>query len=1261
MYKINRKLRKSVSPIIATVLIIALTVAAAATVWIVVNNLLSVDEKLDAKLSLEGFYDFDGNGRADLAVYEIVATGQGSLSLSTATITLTNSTLSDTAWQVMNNSASTVVALQPAYLFIRSTTPSAEFVKDVSVSLKIDIAGATISLTSAIATIEEGPALVFDVSSEAAGLNSEAAIRLAHQQRYDELRLLAETTLVANLKVVIFNARSGFPAGTANYTDDNGHVSFRLMPGYYYARVYYANTFKTSESFYHPASILDFAKAHAISLPNVYRTVSVHYSENSLPTADATVKVHQKAVVSGQVYESVVDQQAVTDVNGTVDFVLPSAEYKFLAYKDTPNPAASSWVDVDSQSDVYINTEPGVIYVRVSNGAGAPVANAPVSAYAVVGSASSYVDREVTNSTGYVKFTISATDFKFKVQYGQTYSSNIYKVVPDSVIEYILSGNSLLMNVTSSTGVAVSNTYIYLYDEYGRNLGYGLTNSSGYLPFYGLSDGSYYLKYYAGSTTHTTNVFTLTGDLTYHLQISGTVFYANVTKDGTPRVKQYVYFMSATNQYLGWSQTNSSGIAVFIAGTNQSSYLRVSLYSPTLGTQIYRSDLFYPSEGAVIQLQLTGESVEVHVEDQSGTSLTYKYVNAYNQAGEVIYQGRTNADGNVTMILPTNTIVTVGMDYGVIIQSSPFNTSITHSINLVITTANFNINVKDASGNDLSGARVYLYVASTQWTYLGYGTTDSNGLAAFSAPAGGNYRVYVYNSNPYFYFYSGNFTISDGATVVIQPSSFTINVKAPDGTPLVSEYVYLYTPQGSYAGYGRTDANGNASMTITNNSQYYVYLYRFGYSSDLFTATAGGLKNITIVGDKIQLQVVDGSGANYIPSTTWQAAYVYYANGTYVGYQYLNTTGAASYWLQNGEDYYFRVWMNGRELFTSTFTVAGAATKTLQIVGEQLTVHVAIDGSSVQNAYLYLYDATTDRYLAYGHTDTNGNVTYNSVLNGTYYVRIYSNSIRQISTVFTVNGTSSFVFSIATTTLTVNLYQHNANTKEQGARVYLRTFEGYYSGYATTNSSGQATFSVAVNGTYYYYAYYSALSQYVYSDVFTLTTPSTIDLRPVAITVHIADSANRDVQGMRAILLNSGVESGYAVSDANGNATVYGNNGTSYYASATKYSTRYGYAYTTPSALLAVDGVSTTINIGGGNVYMHVTDGNGNPVPSTYVYLYKPIGNSYEWTGYYVTTNSTGYANFIGVGEGTYVAYSYGVYSNNFLVYQATTSVDLNV
>ena len=1249
--------RKAVSPIVATMLLIAIVVAAAASVALLVNYYINKGSSIyDVSLSEDKFYDFDGDGKADLAVFDLTTKTVNSVPIANVSVIFSNGVFVGDSWWSLPLTSDSISASEPGKLVITAGKSSEQFSIGDSYTLIFSMAGGNAKLTGSVTEINPTDPLTFQLQDSTV-ISATLRMQLemaASRNEPDAVELLqAGGRKLKGIKVVPFDARKDLPASVEKVTDDNGKASFRLRAGKYYLKIYISPTdVKKTAVFTHPARLDNFKLFRKVPIKSQIQAVNVHYSENDVPVDGATIYSYKKVIVNNKVVEQVTGISKTTNINGSATFYLLNGEYKFNAYHGSTVPASSSFVDVSQTKDVYINTNPGVVYVKVLQQNNVGISSAFVRAYSVIGSSATYVGYKYTNATGYAAFSIPASEFKIQVTKGKTYNSGIFKVVPGSVYEFYLDGNHLSVNVTTSSGDPVSSIYVSLYDEFGRALSSQRTNNTGFADFYGLKNGSYYLKYYAGSSYHSTSKFSVNSDLVYNITIQGLVIYANVTNpNGSPRQNQYVYLMSSKdNKYLGFARTNTSGIATFITtvSENTSVYLRTYFYISGKYTQA-RSLSFNATNGMVVQFKLGGTLVEVHVQDNSGNPIKYTRVNAYLN-GEIYVTQYLNANGNATFALLPNTNYTIGIDYGTIIQTAVFNTSITTSVLLVVNVVPFTIHVKNSDGTNLANARVYLYAATSGWVYLGYSTTDSNGKANFNAPESGMYRVYVYSYSPYLYFYSSNFTITNGGTVVVQPASTTIRLMTTSGQPLKNSYFYLYTLQNSYAGWGKTNSTGYATVTISNGSTYKIRMGSL-YSKPI-TLVENTVNTVLFDLVTIYVKLVDSNGNGFQPPNSWTYTYIYFnSNNSYIGYGVFNSSGIATVLAPNNTELVARLYLSGREILSSPFNSSDGLVTTIVVIGHQLTVRILNNGSALQNAYVYLYSSELGTYSGWAKTNTTGYAVFSFVINDSYYLRIYKYPVvSQKSSTFNVTGNTLFEYSLATTTVSVSVYQIDSTSKVGADQwVYLRTTEGYWGGWAKTNASGVAVLNAVVNASYLAYSYYPGKG-YVYSNLFNATANKNVEIHPVPIYIRVLDGANNTVPQMRVYLSYQGIQAGYGYTNSSGVATVYANNQSKYVLVVTKAYFTYGQSYI-GGQITAKSGDIHEVNIGGGTVYVKLIDYDGTPLTSAYVYLYLPSGNGYyQWTGYYAITNSSGIATFLGVGDGTYVAYSYqlGIYSSEF-------------
>ncbi|MBI4032836.1 carboxypeptidase regulatory-like domain-containing protein [Candidatus Berkelbacteria bacterium] len=246
--------------------------------------------------------------------------------------------------------------------------------------------------------------------------------------------------------------------------------------------------------------------------------------------------------------------------------------------------------------------------------------------------------------------------------------------------------------------------------------------------------------------------------------------------------------------------------------------------------------------------------------------------------------------------------------------------------------------------------------------------------------------------------------------------------------------LYSYSSNGSYS--GSTNIFGSATIASTSSPNTLSVYSRYWSSITLSTSSAiSAGTTLSIVLNNVTNPGVPG----------YYFAHVYTTNyGTEID-------GSASW---NGD-------------YPSAFFQIGSAPN---VTG---TVSVGETGIPYASFYLSTSDYTKSYY---GYTDKNGRYGIGNVTAGTYTLRVYPPSsynttstatvykTPDASTVTVTDGstvTKNISFESPTKTLTVNLQRSNG-TGISGAQVWVSSsgYSSYGYGSATTNSSGNATFTV---------------------------------------------------------------------------------------------------------------------------------------------------------------------------------------------------------
>ena len=120
--------RKAVSPIIAAILLIALVIISVGAVATMVFYFMQTDDDASEKLdiSLDGFFDLDGDGAADAAVFKVSNEALESIEIGDAILTISNDTIAGTTWTKLSEIFPERISSTSSIYVIISTYSSVE-------------------------------------------------------------------------------------------------------------------------------------------------------------------------------------------------------------------------------------------------------------------------------------------------------------------------------------------------------------------------------------------------------------------------------------------------------------------------------------------------------------------------------------------------------------------------------------------------------------------------------------------------------------------------------------------------------------------------------------------------------------------------------------------------------------------------------------------------------------------------------------------------------------------------------------------------------------------------------------------------------------------------------------------------------------------------------------------------------------------------------------------------------------------------------
>ena len=1283
---IKNNLRKGVSPVVATILLLTISVALVTVGFIVYNQYKNSipTQGEPARLNIIGIssYDFSNDSKGDSLYLTLKNTG-----LSTATFILNNSEviISNTThtfngWSVFNGTDTTIEPSEIGYLVI-VTQISSQQITPGNYHLSINLREyGQIEFDFTITEILPGGSVRVSVTSPISTLLLKEAQQLLQNGEFDLAQALLQPQLNQNPSeypvpgaTINIIDQYGFAVATKQ-ASEVGTAIFKLFPGNYSVKVSLGDLSVTTGYFIHPANI-EAPQADTIvtaRFSSVIHQVIIKFTVDGTPKANVPIYAIKQVSVGTTTIETIVPWTPIfTNQNGEALLYLTAGDYKFRAIYLGASVKTITY-QINSPKNITINVEVGPITVHIRDKLGTPLSNTWVAIYGIQGSGNNkyqtYLGSRYTNETGYAKFGGILTQ-RFKISiYSLNFVSETYLVVPGNIYEIIIPGNTLYINATNTKGDPVPNMYFYAYDSNGRYVGYGRTNTTGIGALYGLSPDNYSLTYYLNWYSTYKETISFNETMMYNVTIPGIIIYANVSQvldDGngsyyfSPLPNHWIYMINQkTGAYVAYAYTNNSGIATFYVSAatfnpNDTYVFRTWYYSYGHYSYYTSAPFNLTINGQIINFTVGGVPIYYRVEDTSGNPATGFRAYLFDNETDwwVSYSWGMNSSGwGVLYGIPGRQYFVVVTHGTLEANSTVFTATAGHQeIFTGFQKVSFQVRVLDENNNPISNRYVYLLLKDKYYgyaLYYQYDYTNSQGYADFTGYQGADYLVRTYYTT---YFTEFIHNVNDGAVYTIRPNTVYVHLMAKDGTPITGRYFYVYLANTNvYITWGpTTNSTGYSKISLAVGGEYEIRVYGLGtrYAiSDPFNITTSN-QVIDLYFDVIKIYAIakdeQGTPLNQIIGYNYYM-YLYTSNGTYVSYGYSNSSGWVTFYALNGSEYQVVLgYYFGRRIESDPFNATEGKQITVTITGMKIYVNVTRDGLPVSNAYVYMY-TETNRYSGWARSNSSGIATFYGVLNGTYYVRTYMNGYYVKSDYF--NATDGLIVNVSSIKQDVTIRVLNANGQPQSGRyVYLLTLEGYWVYGGTTNSAGYVTISASLNAIYkartYMYPESGAAYTAVSSKFFNNTgTQGTIIIQPTKIYVNVTDGANHPVINRYVYLMQNGTYDSYGRTNSSGIAIVWGVENTTYYVRVYNYGFDYYNftAFTTPT-----DGtpIYTGINVGGGHVYVRVLNAQGSPVANSLVQLYA---QGQTWRAGYAYTNDTGWAVFYSVGNGT----SYKVYSS---------------
>ena len=444
--------------------------------------------------------------------------------------------------------------------------------------------------------------------------------------------------------------------------------------------------------------------------------------------------------------------------------------------------------------------------------AAVPLAGCRVYACTAGGDYAGY--SQLTDTYGQTAFTLPEGSYRFRVYYDRAYWWSQVVTYPGSAT--IAIPGSTAVTVTAA-GAPLEGSWVYACTPEGAYAGCKPTDVSGQVAFT-LPEGSYRFRVYCDRAYWWSQVTASPGSTIIDIPAATVV---TVTTAEGPLQGSWVYAYTAEGAYAGCSRlTDASGQA-----------------SLTLPQGSYRFRAYY--DGAYWWSPVTTSPGSTIIDIPAATVVTITTAEGplggcwvYGYTAEGAYAGcsrLTDASGQASFTLSEGSYkFRIYYDRGYWwsqVITSPGSAIIDIPAATLVTVT--------VAGAPLQGSWVYAYTADG--AYAGCSRlTDASGRASFTLPDG-SYKFRAYCDGAYWW----SPAITCGGSTTIDIPSATVVAVTASGTPLQGSWVYAYTAEGRYAGYGATDASGQASFTLPAGSYRFRVYYDGAYRWSQVVASPG--------------------------------------------------------------------------------------------------------------------------------------------------------------------------------------------------------------------------------------------------------------------------------------------------------------------------------------------------------------------------------------------------------------------------------------
>ena len=609
MLRLFSKRERAVSPIVATMLILSLTLAAASIVMLVVMPMLNPTPVPElVLLGNESFKDYDNDGDCDFMELQLTSLTSGADANISHVIMnyVLGEGVQETTW-VPLSSYSAIITM--------GSTKNVNFIAQTDDLDEIPN-GASISFT----VISNGENVEVIVVTDAILVELGDPVQVEFKD--------GSNNPIEGGRINFYKSSGEF-AYSGQVTDASGMSVTYLFPGRYYVRASDGFSLYYSDTFYHPGEGL-------IQVAVQGGLLTVMVKSGTTPVEGAHAYVYD---TTGHY----LNKDGVTGADGIVTFSLENGLYKIRA-EVAGITYYSSDINFPNTSYVEIDIGGGDIYCRVIDGGDNPISNTRV--YLFRASGSYYGKSGITNDTGMAEFTAvpGGTLFKFRVDYlSYRLWSQEFGASPGAVIDVNVGGGTIFVNVTDGSGLPIENVRTYLFTQSGSYSGvYSNTNTSGIAEYNTVAGGFFKIRIDYLAKRFWSPVFFATDGYVVQASIGGGTLYGLITSGVTPVINTRVYLFTESGSYTGkYGDTNTSGI-VEMQGIGEGNYkMRVNYLSKR-----YWSPVFFFNETATVPYDLGGGTVYANV-TAGGTPISGVRVYAFTPSGS--YTG-VYADTNTSGI-----------------------------------------------------------------------------------------------------------------------------------------------------------------------------------------------------------------------------------------------------------------------------------------------------------------------------------------------------------------------------------------------------------------------------------------------------------------------------------------------------------------------------------------------------------------------------------------------------------------------------------